>query len=202
MGVTYNPSIVKNGLILCLDPDNIKSYPGNGSNIINIIDNTNQTLNGTFSKSSVGIRLTNTSTTMTSNVSRLNISSYSSIRTIAFWLYMIDNPAGSTYVLDVRSGLANGYIWTGQVGTNWPTISVNGADKTTATTANSFVTGSWRFLTYESDVDFTDDVTMFSRFSNNEGMNCTFGEILFYSRVLTNSEINQNFNATRGRYGI
>ena len=64
MSLSHSPSIVTSGLILCVDPDNIKSYPGTGSSIINIVDGTSQTLNGTFSKPSLGIRLTNTDANM------------------------------------------------------------------------------------------------------------------------------------------
>ena len=201
MSLSHSPSIVTSGLILCVDPDNIKSYPGTGSSIINIVDGTSQTLNGTFSKPSLGIRLTNTDANMFSNVSRLNINSYSSIRTISLWVNMIPSSV-TRYILDARNGLGGGYIYDPEVGGGWTNMSINGENKKTANTTDSFVTGSWRFLTYESSTNFTDDVTMFSRLSNNEGLNCTFGEILFYNRVLENSEILQNFNALRRRYGI
>jgi hypothetical protein len=202
MSLSHSPSIVTNGLILCLDPDNTKSYPGTGSSITNIIDGTNQTLNGTFSKSSLGIRLTNTNASLGSNVSRLNINTYSSIRTISLWVNIINFPAGGTYVLDARNGLTNGYLWYSGIGNTWINMSTNGQNKVATNLTDSFTTGSWRFLTYESNAFFTDNVTMFSRFTNDEGMNCTFGEILFYNRVLTNAEISQNFNALKSRYGL
>lgn len=201
MTVEAGPNIVNDGLILNLDPDNTKSYPGTGSSITNMIDGTSQTLNGTFSKSSLGIRLTNTNASnIQSNVSRLNINTYASIRTIGVWVNIINVVNG--YVLDSRSGSGIGYIWSSGIGTDWPNMSINGQDKIASNITDSFSTGAWKFLTYESAANFTDDVTMFARFSNAEGMDCTFGEILFYNRVLTNSEINQNFNALRGRYGI
>ena len=195
------PSIVTDGIILCLDPDNRRSYSGSGPSIANIVDGTNQTLNGAFSKPSLGIRLTNASGNISSNISRLNINSYASIRTISLWVNIIDN-AVTRYVLDARNGLTNGFIYDGSIGTGWTNMSVNGENKKSANVADSLVTGSWRFLTYESSVNFTDDVTMFSRFSNDEGLNCTFGQILFYNKVLTNAEINQNYNALKWRYGL
>jgi len=46
MATLYNPSIVRNGLILCLDPSNSRSYPGSGTTIIDLSGSGN---NGTFS---------------------------------------------------------------------------------------------------------------------------------------------------------
>lgn len=202
MTLSHSPNIVRDGLILNIDPDNLKSYPGSGSSIKNLMDNSSHTLNGTYSKQNIGMRLTNTSTVATSNVSRLNISSYSSIRTISVWVNIISIPSGNGYVLDARNGIVNGYVWIGLVGTDWPFMYVNGGNKISASTTEAFAQGSWRFLTFESLSSFTDDVTMFARFSNNEGLNCIFGQILFYNKVLSSTEIKQNFNALRGRYGI
>jgi hypothetical protein len=202
MSLSHSPQIVRNGLILCVDPDNIRSYSGSGISILNLVDGTSQTLNGTFSKPSLGIRLTNDNISGSSNISRLNINSYASIRTISVWVNIVNNITGN-YIFDARNGAgADGYVWNGGIGSFWSGLSVNGQNKTTPTIGDSFSTGSWRFLTYESSASFTDNVTMFSRFSNIEGLNCTFGQILFYNRVLTNEEINKNFNALKGRYSL
>ena len=45
MGIGYNPSVVSDGLVLCLDAGNIKSYPGSGTTWTDIGGNQN---NGTF----------------------------------------------------------------------------------------------------------------------------------------------------------
>ena len=39
MSVGYNPRIVTNGLVLCLDAGNTKSYPGSGSSFTDLISN-------------------------------------------------------------------------------------------------------------------------------------------------------------------
>jgi hypothetical protein len=201
MSLSHSPQIVRDSLILCVDPDNIRSYPGTGSSILNLVDGTSQTLNGTFSKPSLGIRLTNNTGNNFTNVSRLNINSYSSIRTISLWVNIIDN-AVTRYVLDARNGLTNGWVYNASVGAAWPTMSINGQNKIAANVTDSLSAGAWKFLTYEASGNFTDDVNMFSRFSNNEGLDCTFGQILFYNRVLSNLEISKNFNATKGRYSL
>ena len=45
MGVTYNTSVVRDGLVLHLDAANVKSYPGSGTNFYNIAK-PNQNLRG------------------------------------------------------------------------------------------------------------------------------------------------------------
>jgi hypothetical protein len=198
---SFGEQLVTEGLIVHIDPDISASYSGSGATMYNLINNQEQTLHGTFSKNSPGIRLTNTSGTATSNVSRLQVQAYSSIRMISVWLYNIGNPA-SNYVLDARTGLSNGYVWSGQIGPDWPFMYVNNGSRISSTTSDTFATGSWRMLTFESGISFSDDVTMFARFSNNEGLNCFFGKILFYNKVLSQSEVTKNFNATRSLYGV
>jgi hypothetical protein len=48
MSLGHGPSIVRNGLVLCLDAANPKSYSGSGTNIINLVNNNSGALlNGT-----------------------------------------------------------------------------------------------------------------------------------------------------------
>ena len=61
MGVDYNPKIVTNGLVLCLDAANVKSYPGSGTTWIDLSGNGN---NGTL-----------TNTTYSQDLTVLNFSS-------------------------------------------------------------------------------------------------------------------------------
>ena len=63
-------------------------------------------------------------------------------------------------------------------------------------------TGVWRNVTLISNVDVTDDITLFARFSQNEGLDVTFGVITVYNRVISESENTSLFNVTRGRYGL
>jgi len=41
MGLYHSPSIVMNGLVLCLDAGNTKSYPGSGTTWIDLSGNSN-----------------------------------------------------------------------------------------------------------------------------------------------------------------
>ncbi len=57
MGVTYNSHIVKDGLILCLDPGSVGSYPRSGSTWKDLTKNANGTLinDATFSSANEGV---------------------------------------------------------------------------------------------------------------------------------------------------
>jgi len=87
MAVNYNPSIATNGLVVCLDADNPKSYPGTGNTLFNV---SGTTANGTATTittadlSVIGQVLNyNTSTAVTSTfASPINHESWSLI----YWL--------------------------------------------------------------------------------------------------------------------
>ena len=44
MGLAHSPSLVMNGLTLCLDAGNAKSYPGTGTTITDLVGSNNFTL--------------------------------------------------------------------------------------------------------------------------------------------------------------
>ena len=46
------------------------------------------------------------------------------------------------------------------------------------------------------------NMNLFSRFSDNEGLDVTFAVASIYNRVLSAEEIEQNFNALKGRFGL
>ena len=57
MGLSHSPKIVTNGLVMCLDAGNTKSYPGSGTTWFNLCGSVNGTLvNGpTFSSVNGGV---------------------------------------------------------------------------------------------------------------------------------------------------
>ena len=70
MGINYNPKIVTDGLVLCLDAGNIKSYPGSGTTWTDLtnIGSRNATLinSPTYSTSNLGYFTFNGSNTFAS----------------------------------------------------------------------------------------------------------------------------------------
>ena len=218
MGTNYNPQIVTNGLVLCLDAANPKSYPGSGANLYNLVDGVAATLNGTYSAgtAAVGtsvsgmqtIRLTNSDLIVaTNNISYIKTPSFTNITTVSIWFYQHTYNIISRYILDGRTGGAGGWIYNGSIGSNWSTgvTYVNGgASSGTPDWSNwgGDATGVWKNVTFIANTPFTDDINIFSRFTNTEGLDVTFGIILIYNRVLTQSENLQNFNSLRGRYNL
>ena len=72
MGVSYNTSVVTNGLILCLDAGNTKSYPGTGTTWKDLALTQDATMYGTVPYTSSGIQCFDFSTvtgTQSSNAS-------------------------------------------------------------------------------------------------------------------------------------
>jgi hypothetical protein len=84
MGLQHSPSIVRDGLVLYLDAANPKSYPGSGSNIYNLAnENITATLEGSYSFGNGTIFIENKSTVATSNLSHVQCSTVTDIKTIS-----------------------------------------------------------------------------------------------------------------------
>jgi hypothetical protein len=156
------------------------------------------------------IRLTNSDLVAAgNNISHIQAPSFTNITTVSIWFYQHTYNGISRYILDGRTGGGEGWIYNGSIGSNWSTgiVYVNGgASSGTPAWSNwgGDQTGVWKNVTFitSSGTPFTDDINIFSRFTDNEGLDVTFGAILIYNRVLTQAENAQNFNALRGRYGI
>lgn len=208
MSLQHSPKIVTDGLVLALDTGNSKSYPGSGASIINLVDNTPQTLNGTYSYANGQIRLTNTSGTATSNTSYLKLTTLSNIRTVSIWYYQHSALSIARYLLDTRAGAATGYVYgtasgANDIGAIWSSgiLYVN-AIANPMLWSNIESVGTWQNVTLIANSSATDDMNVFSNSSNNEALDVTFTQVSVYNRVLSSQEVLQNFNATRGRFGI
>jgi hypothetical protein len=209
---------VVDGLVAYYDPAYSSSYSGSGANLYNLIDGIAATLNGTYSAgtAAVGtsvsgmqtIRLTNSNLiSAPNNISHIQAPSFTNITTVSIWFYQHSYNGISRYILDGRTGGSEGWIYNGSIGSNWSTgiTYVNGgASSGTPSWLNwgGDATGVWKNVTFIANTPFTDDINVFSRFSDNEGLDVTFGPILIYNRVLTQAENALNFNALCRRYGI
>ena len=215
MGSFIGPNIVQDGLVAVFDAGSARSYPGTGTVWYNLIG----TANGTLSSSSIG---TTTAGTMTFDgvddtiiISSLNLASNDftvigvSGRTVIGgrlisggtnnWLlghwnnYMRQyfasgwvTGSGSTPGGDTTDDL-NVHIWcgTGDISASIYKLRDNNVEYTTNTTAgsqgpNGFVLGKYN--------------------AGTEYGTGTITALLVYDRVLTDAEINQNFNAQKTRF--
>jgi hypothetical protein len=206
--ISYYGGIVKDGLILNLDAAKKDSYPGSGANLYDISGNSvTSTLAGTYSFTSTAnvscIRLTNSSSNRLSNISRINCSSITTVTTVSMWYYQHSGPA-TRYLLDARTGGANAYINDGNgFGTDWATGALykNGISLAVSWT-NVETIGSWQNIVVIANAPMTDDINLFSRYSNDEGLDVSFSIVHIYNRALSAAEIQQNYNALKSRFGL
>lgn len=206
MSVVYNTNIIRNGLVFYLDAANIKSYSGSGTTMTDLCSMSGTaTLGGTYSFSNGTIRIDNSSTTALNNVSHIQLPTITNITTVSLWYYVNSIAGGTRYLLDMRTGGTGGWIYNSGTGSNWAsgTAYVNGGGGQSIAWGNIEPSiGVWRNVTITASTPATDDMNLFSRYSDAEGYDVTFGAALIYNRLITQTENRANFEALRGRYGI
>lgn len=218
MGIAYNTSIVTSGLVFALDTGNTRSYAGSGLTVNSLVEGINGTLvNGTgFSSANSGSLFfdgTNDYTdfsTYTPNANTVNIwVRFNSLQNgpIVYvgndtyasgsWSWSFFNYGGAFYFRANSGNLADFYE-TPPLATwiNYTLIRDNGSGQSLAykngtffgTSSNSTLTNSFPNL----------------RFAKAGSTYASFNLSLvqIYNRALSATEISQNFNATRDRYGI
>ena len=220
MSLNHSPAIVTDGLILCLDAANIRSYPGTGTTWTDLKGGNNGTLvnSPSFSAENGGrivfdgtdeymddITIPNTTNQLTVEFAlNYNDGGYFNIFEASYNVRPMLWVDSSERLECSYSTAAGGFVSPGNYidqdiiatvlfdGTATPGISlyVNGSLVGTKTTQH---------VTWSDGLDFT----FFNR--NNSGTRSLFykGEVYsikFYSRILTADEIRRNYEATAGRY--
>jgi hypothetical protein len=260
MGLAHSPSTVMNGLVLCLDAGNTKSYPGSGTTWTDLsgLGNTGTLTNGpTFSSGNLGsIVFDGTNdyaevTTRNTNLEFQPTQPYS----VFCWVYNLTGSAsGGTIISNMENGgtypgwdlwinntteIAAHLIssWSGNAtkvaitfdyaanANKWVNIgyTYNGTSPANATNAlnsiNFYVNGVLATSGKRNDSSTDGFNTTAETISYNSSQRLrvasrwasgsfsspgAFGmsHTQIYNRALTAAEIQQNFNATRGRYGI
>jgi len=239
MGLSHSPRMVTNGLVLCLDAGNTRSYPGTGTTWTDLFGSGN---NGT---------LTNGPTFSSSNGGSVvfdGVNDYivfgdvfdlgTNDLTINVWVRPTTLTNGVYYTILSKAlagagarysvGFANNNLWalfdgntltpvdvysTSTFNTNtWYMLTfvftrtssisvyVNTVQQTFST---SSTISQWNGVNIQSTIPFR--VGMYTA-SDNSGLSAPFlgniASVQMYFRSLSAAEIRQNFNATRGRYGI
>jgi hypothetical protein len=207
-----NPTLpITNGLIAWFDPSDSRSYPGTGATMTSLIPSSlsgtggtliSGTVGGTYSYNTEGtIRLTNISTTPTSNTSRLQLQTLSNITSISLWYYQHSSSGTARYLLDTSVG-GNGWIINSAIGPDFTsgTLYKNGRTASSITWSNIETVGSWQNVTVIANTSATDDITIFARHDGISGLDVTFGPILVYNRALTESENRTNYDIFNRRF--
>jgi len=225
MTIGYGPSIVTSGLVLALDAADRNSYPGSGTTWTDLSGNgnTGTLTNGpTYSSSNSGsIVFDGTNDyVVTGNSGITGNQSWS----LSIWV--------SVNVSENGAGRQGWIIWDGAANQNTNqliSIGVNGGKVEVAHWGNDTVFsnspinfGSFQNITvtfngsqeliYINSVNTDSKSTSLSvtdgawYFASAEGvngfLNCNIASAQIYNRALTATEIQQNFNATRSRFGI
>lgn len=224
MAMRYNSQIVNEGLVLCLDAANPKSYAGSGTNWVNL------------TKNGYNITLVNGPTSNNFGLVFDGVNDYAYLLhngglafntgnfTISVWhrnensstgyngIITNDNTGDSTWKIFRDSGQAyyqarsnstilsfpaytvgrfHHYAYTFSSGTLQLYFDGAAGNSATGVTNPSYNTtlafGSYRY----SDATVPQYLT-----------NQTIGGVCLYNRALSSSEILQNYNATKGRFGL
>jgi hypothetical protein len=224
MGTYYNPRIVTDGLVLALDAGNAKSYPGSGTTWTDLSSKKN---NGTMQGGLIPPTFDGTNDTVDCGPMPEIGASLTGL-TVCAWV----NPSSQSTRMILENGssyLLNTFYMT-QENSNYFTFEVSDgatydvryADFVYALNTWYNLVGTWvsgeRVKFYSNGRLMTSgetggqvqtvlrngDTNLFvgSRAGVSFQYSGSIPQVNIYNRALTAAEIKQNFNATRGRYGI
>ncbi len=228
MGTNYNSSTVTNGLVLAFDIANRKCYSQTGTNLRNLVDSTsNSTIQGTvnFDPGGGGNLAFDGST----NYVDFFAPNLGTTTTVEMWVSLGASYAGNMFF---GFSLYDVWCNNGNIGFNTGNSDLYGISSATATSLGLVGNPKHYVFEMRSDVAYTNNKIYINGVSQslsqlaatessaNRNFNSGNGRIagwlsssLFrmpmnwsnfrvYNRALTQNEINQNFNALRGRYGV
>ena len=215
MTINYNPAIVTDGLVMCCDAANSKSYPGSGTTFIDVSGNGNH---GTLNNSPTHDTEGGGCFEFDANTERIVIPidlQNNQFTVFGFARYTTSSGNGRVISSHQNNWLmgwyanntsyyfaGNAWILTGNGGntTDWICFAATGD-----TTADN-----WKF--YRNGIKIADNsnggngpngITL-GGWGNGtaEASNCKVAYVNAYRRVLTDAEIRQNYNALKGRFGL
>jgi hypothetical protein len=232
MAVVSGPKIVTDGLVLCLDAANPKSYPGSGTSLTDVSGNGNNgnvvsgsnfisEASGSLFRSSdvitlqpisVGLSLSNETYTFFAKClrDRSSVGGGSFSNWIVHYGTYFGNNSGG---FGLQSGGVRYYV-KGSTSSGW---SSNGSSGT----ANA-IYDSYNWIYYALQIVNNNNIRFFMNntlifnvtisdaytgYGSNSvifgrNMDMTFSRVAAYNKILSTQEITQNFEATRGRFGI
>lgn len=223
MTLAHSPSIVTSNLVYCSDPANPRSYPGSGTIMYDVSGNgyTATLTNGPVYSSSGYITYDGVDDKAVTTYPQ---STYYANTTWEAWVYCTQNI--STYNMFMGQYLpyfgfygGNSLFFSNIIGSTQQTIQTattlslntwyhaafttnyDGTNTTMAIYANGVLSTSSSFTGQQSGPSGT--------FTIGDGWNTTWypfkgriGPVKIYNTTLSSTQILQNFNAIRGRYGV
>jgi len=225
MGTSYNPSIVTDGLVLCLDAANSRSYPKSGTTWSDLAGSNNGTLtNGpTFDSANGGSivfdgsddRVDCTSPSEIDSISEITMIAWVRYSSIGYYPKIMSRGHGSA--TDLLRGSSNDQLSFYYANSSHETDS----DYFTTTTGSINLSSGWICVAVtsgsvvkfykNSDLVYTSGnvttntgtgstLVLGNRPGGGRNFNGRMGVAMVYNRVLTADEIRQNYEATVGRY--
>jgi len=227
MAVGYNPRIVTDSLVLCLDAANTKSYGGSGTTVTDLSGNGN---NGTL-VNGVGYDSGNGgSFSFDGTNDYIDLPSSFAFGTSTFsiecWV-KADTLSGIDAIYYSQSSNSSGFYGVGHNsnGNGFFLTDYNGSTRVSTVFGSNAVVDTWyhlvflknasnQYVVYRNMVASTtnnistlsltsaDPRIGFNPASAAEIWDGNISNFKIYNRALTAAEVAQNFNALRGRYGI
>jgi hypothetical protein len=231
MAVYAGPEIVNDGLAVLLDAANAKSYPGSGTTWTDVSGNNNNAtlVNGVGYDSNNGGSLTfdgvddyciESDRAMPATLYPFSYSCWGlfqdNVTTTQCLISVLNTGSSSVYW---ALGVSSGQLFVSRRNTTsrstnfpyypevdkWFNVHINYND---TTSVECYINGQ-NIYSSTSEIAVTGPVTandiligLLRTSSPTWRLNGKITGILLYNRILTNSEIQQNFNAHRGRFGI
>ena len=225
MAIAYNTSVVRSGLVLHLDAANTKSYPGSGTvwNDLTGKSNNASLINGsTFNAGFSGSFLLDGTTGW---IDCGNAAIFSPPILTASVMVRCSSFSTRPHIFGRGSGTAGNFYMVVETNGIFRFYNDIGANWTIAATTTAFPLNTWTYVTVTHDGSFskifyngtqqvstarsgnlrnwqTNTLQIGSITSGTSLMNGNVALAQLYDRALSDIEINQNFNAMRGRYGI
>jgi hypothetical protein len=231
MALSHSPQIVRDGLVLYLDAANIKSYPGTGTTVFDLKGTFNSTLtNGvSFNSSNKGyFSFDGIDDFVIGNISSSffsgphTISAWINRRTMKQWSGIFSNNVNTTSCSILTFIDQTSRIGTNQAGVNGNHISID---------LGSDYLNKWIYVSIVYTGSTNGSVVNVYGFKDGNMIQSTgnlywnlstssqyyigrhwaaalqvhdgfISQISLHNKALTESEVKQNFNATRGRYGV
>jgi len=234
MSISYNPGIVTNGLVLCLDAKNLRSYPGTGTNWYDVCSGNIGTMSGVeyangymifdgvSDYSIIGNLASYFPSTATSMFAMVYPTSAGQIISElgqnainSSWhdANIEITSAGAFYFSVWHGSLTNRVISSNVAFNNWYYVgwTFNGTANNSSGTLTAYINGiSVGTTTLSRNAPYYNNNGLYYGLASIDTTNMTssayFGgrisTFAVYNTALTSDQVAQNFNATRGRYGI
>ena len=228
MGLVHHPNVVTDGLVGCWDAGNRKSYPGAGTTWTDVVGGNNGTLTnmdtGGFDPQNSGVII------FDGTNEYVDFGSYiPTVVTVDFWIW-IDSDMGSGALIyqgdDAYSeSSADWFMWRSHLGlrlvpqgTGSPVYIPSGGYYDIAGNGQQ---DTWINIVMVRDYDGSNAIAYINGVSIGTSTRGTtnakvfrmikagsnyaegkLGPVRLYNRALTHDEILQNYNATKGRFGL